>query len=477
VWGGRRRPVGCELSARMGEYNHPVRLAVFLAVRLLRRRGSALLRTSAVAALAAVALGVAALVVVLALMSGYSHALREGILGGGGHLVALYPGGLAASETAAARARLALLPGVIGADEIVYLPGMVFPRGGEVAQVITVKAAGLLPPFAALPAWDGAGPLPVALGAGLARNLSAREGDALSLQIVTGGALPKSFPVRVARVYRTGFSEVDERWALTTLEGLRHRAGVVAANGIEVWLVDPDRAEALREKVETACPGALVATWQQNNRNLFAALRWQTLSLAVVLSLVLGVGAFEVASALVVMITEKRREIGVLLALGGEPWLLRLTLVLAGGALGLAGVLGGVVLGVAIAALLTVFGIPHFPPDIAAIYMVDRIPLRVLPGHLAAVTALGVFEVVVASLLPAHRAAVLCFVLQQQDSILRPLVKRAVANEVEDMVFAAAQSPGQVGQGGALCALQHHGAALHELGQRFLQIGPLPFHV
>ncbi len=78
---------------------------------------------------------------------------------------------------------------------------------------------------------------------------------------------------------------------------------------------------------------------------------------------------------------------------------------LAGGGLGVVGVLGGVVLGVGIAGLLTVLGIPRFPPDIAAIYMVDRIPLRVLPVDLLAVAALGVLEVMLASLLPAHRAA------------------------------------------------------------------------
>lgn len=382
-----------------------MRLALFLAARLLRRRGTALLRTSAVAALAAVALGVAALVVVLALMAGYSSALRTGILAGGGHLVALYPGGATAAEVADARTRLASVAGVTAADEVVYLPGMLFPRGSQAAQVVTVKAAGLLPPFAALPPWDGVGPLPVALGSGLARRLSAREGDVLSLQVVTGGSLPQSLPVLVKRVHHTGFAEVDERWALTTMDGLRRRASGIAANGVEVWLADPDRADAFRDRVEEACRGALVATWQQNNRNLFAALRWQTLSLAVVLSLVLGVGAFEVASALVVLITEKRREIGVLLALGGQPRLLRRTLVLAGGALGLAGVFGGVALGVAIAVVLTALGVPHFPPDIAAIYMVDRIPLRVLPGHLLVVVVLGVVEVALASLLPAHRAA------------------------------------------------------------------------
>ena len=115
------------------------------------------------------------------------------------------------------------------------------------------------------------------------------------------------------------------------------------------------------------------------------------------LSLVLGVGAFEVASALVVMVTEKRRAFGVLLALGGPPSLVRRTLLLAGATLGGAGVVTGVALGVLVALVLTALGVPRFPPDIASIYMVDTIPLRLLPGDLAAVLGLSMIEVVLAS--------------------------------------------------------------------------------
>jgi len=125
----------------------------------------------------------------------------------------------------------------------------------------------------------------------------------------------------------------------------------------------------------------------------------------VVLSLVLGVGAFEVASALVVLVTEKRREFGVLLALGGQPRLLRRTLLMAGGALGAAGVLAGMLLGVTLVLLLGFLGVPRFPPDIASIYMVETIPLRLLPGDLAVVLALSLVEVLLAALLPAHRAS------------------------------------------------------------------------
>jgi len=120
---------------------------------------------------------------------------------------------------------------------------------------------------------------------------------------------------------------------------------------------------------------------------------------------VLGVGAFEVASALVVLVTEKRREFGVILALGGQPRLLRRTLLLAGGALGATGVLVGMLLGVALVLLLGLLGVPHFPPGIASIYMVETIPLRLLPGDLAAVLALSLVEVLLAALVPAYRAS------------------------------------------------------------------------
>ncbi len=380
-------------------------VAWFLAARLLRRRGSALLRTSALAALLAVALGSASLVVVLALMSGYSYALRTGILAASGHLVALYPPRLSSREAAASEARVVAVPGVVRVGEVVYLPGLLFPRGGGAAQLVSVRANASPPPFVHLQAVPGDGPLAVAVGRGVARKLSAGAGDVLALQVMVGDA-PRVVAVRLAQVFSTGFAELDERFVITDLGQLRRRVRSLPGGGLEVWLANPDQANALRGRVERACgPGALVTTWQETNRNLFAALHWQKISLGLVLSLVLGVGAFEVASALVVLVTEKRREFGVLLAVGGAPRLLRRVLLLAGGALGAAGVLAGMALGVALVVVLGLLGIPHFPPDIASIYMVDTIPLRLLPSDLTGVLVLSLVEVVLAASLPAIRAS------------------------------------------------------------------------
>jgi lipoprotein-releasing system permease protein len=382
-----------------------VQLAWFLAGRLLRRRGTALLRTSALAALLAVALGAASLVVVLALMSGYTGALRSGVLAAGGHLVALLPPGLSHEEAVRAEGRVAAVPGVAGVGEVVYLPGMLFPRDGGQAELVSVRAASRPAPFVRLPATGTNGPLEVALGRGVARRLAVTTGETLTLQVV-GGGTPRAVAVRVGQVFSTGFAELDERFVVTDLEALRRRVPSLAGGGLEIWLSDPDRANSLRDRVEQACgKGALVATWEERNRNLFAALRWQKISLGLVLSLVLGVGAFEVASALVVLVTEKRREFGVLLALGGQPRLLRRTLLVAGTALGAAGVVVGMLLGVALVLLLSFLGVPHFPPDIASIYMVDTIPLRLVPGDLAVVLALSMVEVLLAALLPARRTS------------------------------------------------------------------------
>ncbi len=380
-------------------------VALFLASRLLRRRGTALLRTSAAAAFAAIALGVAALLVALALMTGYRDALRDGILGAGGHVVVMPPPDLTTAEIEDLDRRLARIGDVESVSRALYLPGLLRGRDGAGTEVVTVKAAEVAPAFVALPEGVASGPLPVAIGAGVARRSGVEPGSLLSIQVAAGRSL-RSIPAVVEQVFHTGFVEVDERWVVARLDALGRRLGAVGEPMIELRLHDPDNADVVRRTVEAEAGRLAVATtWQDSNRVLFAALQWQKLSLGVVLSLVLGVGAFEVASALVVLITEKRRTLGVLLALGGRPRLVRRTFVLAGAGLGGAGVIGGVVLGLAVVGVLTALGLPRFSPEIASIYMVDRMPLHVGLGDLVIVFLLGLLEVIVAATIPARRAS------------------------------------------------------------------------
>ncbi len=322
--------------------------------------------------------GAASLVVVLALMSGYTAALRYGVLAPSGHLVALLPPGVFGRGRGGRRGEGRRGPGR-GAGRAGRVPprDAVPPRGG--AELVSVRASDAPPPFVRLGGDGGRRPARVAIGRGVARRLAARDrATLLSLQVVASGS-PRGVPVVASgRCSRHRF-----RGARRELRGDQPRrppppcAGAAERGAGGVGRAIRTAPRRCARPVEKACGnGAIVTTWQENNRNLFAALRWQKISLGLVLSLVLGVGAFEVASALVVLVTEKRREFGVLLALGGPPRLVRRTLMLAGGALGGAGVVAGLGLGIAVVLVLTALGVPHFPPEIASIYMVDTIPLR-----------------------------------------------------------------------------------------------------
>jgi len=381
-----------------------VRIAWTIALGLLRRRGTALLRTSAVAAVSAVALGIAALVVVLALMNGYREALRKGILSGSGHVVALFPAAPGEAERQRLYAAAAKLDGTTGLSEALYLPGLLVGSAGR-CEAVQVKAARTQAPFVHLQPSEG-GPLGVAIGAGLASSLGLCVGQLTSVQLFLETRGLAVVPVRVEDVFASGFAELDDRWVFAPLSGLEARLPGVAPSAFEIFLANPDRAEVARRQLEdSGVRGVLLTTWEEGNRSLFAALRWQKLSLLLVLSLVVGVGAFEVASALVVLVTEKRRDIGVILAMGGTPSLVREVLLVAGGAMGAAGVLIGLALGVLVTVLMGWLGQPHFPREIASIYMVEKIPFLVRPADLGLVGAVGLAEVVLAAWMPAVRTA------------------------------------------------------------------------
>ena len=160
-----------------------------------------------------------------------------------------------------------------------------------------------------------------------------------------------------------------------------------------------------RDALEEVDRRLLFTDWRDMNRSLFAALRWQTLSLFVVLSLVVAVASFQVASAMVVLSIDKRRAAGMLQALGATPARVRRILLFAGTILGMTGVALGVTVGCAASWILTTFDVIRFPEGLARVYMVDSIPFRVAPVHIAAVVTTCCVLVVLASLIPAWRTA------------------------------------------------------------------------
>lgn len=399
-------------------------LPLFLARRFLSSRRGALLGTVSRLALFGVAVGTAALVVAMALMSGYRGELSEKLSGANAEVLAL-PGPEA--DAADVKRRLAPVPGVTAVAETAFAPGLVLsakvPSGLDVLVKALDVPAGLsttrllgrvgreaIERLAAAPAADG--PSPVLLGSALATRLGVGAGETVVLEtaspaLASGVAPPRRTPLLVAALLETGFSEVDDGWIVAPLTSFPRFAPPDARVGVfEMKLERPGDSDRVVEGAREALgPAATVFDWKTMNRDLFQTLLVQQVLLFVALALIVAVAAGTVVSAVVVLVTAKTRDAGLLAALGGPPKLLVRTFRTAGLVLGASGIGLGVAFGLAVSWALTTFRVVRFPSEIAKVYYIGWMPFRPEPLHVAAVVGVGLLLVFFASLLPARRAA------------------------------------------------------------------------
>jgi lipoprotein-releasing system permease protein len=399
-----------------------LRVAAFLAKRFLFGSRRGLPKTVSLLALFGVALGAASLVVAMGLMSGYRHELAEKLAGTSAEIVAMPEPGANVEEQ---RVELRALPNVTAVARTAFAPALLLSSRAPDGVDALVKALelpdglattrllgavpGLAKSFADLQA---AGETPVLLGAGLAKKLGASPGGAIVLEtssaaLAAGLAVPARTPLAVAAIVETGFSEVDDGWAVVPLAVFERLAPPGARQG--VWEMKVARPSASGETVAAARKllgeNATVLDWKILNRDLFEALAVQQTLLFVVLTLIVAVAAGTVVSSLVVLLAEKTREVGVLAALGAPPALVARTFRLSGILLGGAGLALGVLFGILVCFFLTVFHAVRFPPEIAKVYYLSWMPFRPEPLHVLGILAIGFLLVLGASALPARRAA------------------------------------------------------------------------
>lgn len=395
---------------------------LFLARRFLAGRRGGLLGTVSTLALAGVALGTAALVVAMGLMSGYRGELFERIAGTNAEVLVLPPPEAADGPT---RAALAAVPGVTAVAKTAFAPGLLLgpkvPAGVDAvvkgldvpAGLATTRLLGSEPSFAARMAAPRAGArVPALLGSGLAARLGAAEGAELVLEtasasLARGVSPPRRTLVVVAGIVTTGFTEVDEGWAVVPIAAFDRFAPPDARSGLwELKLADPARPDPVVGGARKALgSAATVLDWRALNGDLFRALLVQQTLLFVALALIVAVAAGTVVSSVVVLVAQKTREIGVLATLGAGPRTVARTFRLAGLAVGAAGVLLGTLSGIAICALLTATKAIRFPAEIARVYYISWMPFRPEPRDVLAIAATGILLVLAAAAFPARRAA------------------------------------------------------------------------
>lgn len=374
---------------------------LLLALRYLRstRRDAFATFLSSVAS-GGIALGVAALIISLAVISGFQEALRSELLGRTPQIEVELPPG---ADAEAARAAVRRLKGVVSAQVLVKGGGWVV-SGGKVRAVDLVGFEGRVPP-----SFPGAAGRPAGLylPSSLAVNWGLEKGEAVALvsprpTLSPFGPQPRIRSIEVAGVYKTGRTQEDrERVALPldvgrTLLGSDNLLLEVAAHDLDEAL------EVARRLPAALPPDSTVRTWQDLNRPLLFALRLEKVLMFVAVSLIILVAALALVADLSLIISSKRPEIGMLGTLGATPAALRQAFVWLGGMVAGIGILTGAVLGVGGSWVLDHYKLVPVP---GRVYFLDYVPFLVQPEDLVLVLLLTLLLALGSSLYAAKRAA------------------------------------------------------------------------
>ncbi|MBU1367023.1 MAG: lipoprotein-releasing ABC transporter permease subunit [Candidatus Omnitrophica bacterium] len=363
--------------------------------------------------LAGVALGVTALIIVLAVMTGYQEDLRAMILGINSHVIVMQYG-RPLEDYPRIEPRLRELKGVDSIEPFIYGQVMVSARGGTSGIVIrgldtdearrNGRLARMVDP-GALSALDSREGAPrIILGAELARQLEVGPGDPVRLIGQGDASGLRNGEFVVAGLFRSGMHEYDATLAYLGLEAAQRFLGLGrGVTGLEIRLEDLYQADRVRkEAAERLGPSFWVRDWMQMNRNLFAALRLQKTVLFIILTLTILVAAFNIVSTLIMVVMEKTRDIAILKSMGATSGSVMKIFVFQGLVVGLLGTAAGLAGGLVLCGLLARY---HFIKLPGEVYYMSSLPVSVRPLDVSLVTLSAVALCFLATLYPAWQAS------------------------------------------------------------------------
>lgn len=398
-----------------GRWQFALPLPLLLALRYLRSsRCDAYVSFLSLLATGGIVLGVAALILVLAGLSGLQHFLRTDVLDRTPHVEVELPPG---ADGEAVRDALGRVEGVVKARRMLRGRGWLLADGG-VVDIEVVGYEGELPRFFphGMPVASPVSRDPSAVDAGqgaifLGESLAARWGigvgdlvDVVSSRptLTPFGPQPRLHQLRLAGTFETGATEYQRPRIAVPLESARRLFGERRMR-IEVAAADLAAALEVAERVGSAVPeGSRVLTWQDLNRGLFFALKLEKVLMFLSVFLIVPVAAMSLVTVLALLISSKRAEIGMLRAMGARPPELRRAFLALGTLLGVVGLTAGCTLGIGGALVLDRYRLIS-PPG--GVYYLDHIPFLVEAGDIAAVVAATALLVALSTVWAARKAA------------------------------------------------------------------------
>jgi lipoprotein-releasing system permease protein len=386
------------------------------------KRKESFISLIAVISVGGVGLGVASLIVVLAVLSGFESNLKEKFLGVTSHVIIMSVGG-GLSDWPGLVEQIKAVPGVKSAEPFVYGQTLVTASGGASGMMIKGIDPGLaaqdgqlskvgLSPMALemLQSPENPDEPPLILGRDLSFQMNAYQYDQVNViqpfgRVTPAGKwLPTSRAFQVAGTFHSGIYEYDSNMAYTTLGAAQALMNMgEAVSTVEVMVDDIYQADRIRQDILAALGDQYWGNdWMQRNANLFAALKLEQTAMFIVLTLTIVVAAFNIVSTLIMMVMEKSRDIAILKSMGATRKQIRRIFTLQGLCVGLIGAAGGLGFGVGLCLLLQRYKFIELPADV---YMMDSLPVEMRLSHLILTVAVTVIISWLATIYPANQAA------------------------------------------------------------------------
>jgi lipoprotein-releasing system permease protein len=371
-----------------------------------------------------IALGVAALIIVLSVMNGFQKEVRDRMLAVVSHIEIFAPGGAALADVARTLAQARQNPQVVGAAPFVAAQALLargedmkgaLVRGIDPAREPEVTdLAGALQATALARLTPGS--FGVVLGGELARALGVRAGDSVTLiapsgQVTPAGVVPRLKQMTVVGTFHSDHYEYDATLVLMHMDDAARIFRLEGPTGIRLKLRDLHQARSVGTELASTLTGELlVRDWTRQNRTWFAAVQLEKRMMFIILTLIVAVAAFNLVSTLVMTVTDKRADIAILRTLGASPGSVMGIFMVQGAMVGVIGTLSGLLLGLGIAfnidvivpALERLFSASFLPRDI---YLISRMPSDPQSGDIVPVAVISLVLSFVATLYPSWRAS------------------------------------------------------------------------
>ena len=393
---------------------------IALSLRYLRAKGRRMTLSLFVwIGVGGVFLGVAALIVVLAVMTGFQGGIRDKILAANPHIVVLDGSGKGIANFDVLAQELSRVDGVKWATPFVLQQAMITIQGVGTGALIRgvdpnaplvqhevgkqMKQGSL----AALATTQN--PPGIIVGKELARHLGVLPGETVTLVSPQGattavGLIPKIRRFTVVGITEVGMYEYDSTVAYVALPYAQEFAGVPGrVTGIDIRLMDPFQAQAVSRAIQARLSFPYwVRNWMEMNRNLFAALQLEKIALFAILTIIVLVAAFAIIGHLILLVAEKRKEIGILKAMGVSGGSIAAIFLVVGLLIGVVGTAAGSLVGFGLIYIQNSYKIIRLAGDV---YQIDSLPMQLSTADFVLIVGAALAISFLATLYPARRAA------------------------------------------------------------------------